>query len=250
MIKKSNPQLKSRQLSKLESRRKSSSTQSDLKKINPFAAKIPGFKTVGLNNIKSYLMAKKRTVLITVLLLLTITTAAYFRYFIVPATVNGKPIFFWTYLSKLHKNFGNQVLDQIIAEEIINQEALKQGVIITPEEVNQELDVLSVQVSSSGGIDAFLASQGLSMAEFKKQIEINQKVRKLLSTQATVSAEEVNKEYASNKQYFGQLTESEAKKQIENNLKNQKIQQEIGIWFDKQREKADIKILIPGLNAK
>jgi hypothetical protein len=189
-----------------------------------------------------------RKMLILGLITIFALLAFSYRYLLVPASVNGKPIFIWTYLSQLHKQYGKQVVNQLIDIELINQQAEKSGIIVQTDEIENEYNKLSAQVAESGGIETFLASQGLTMSEAKKQISLNLKLQRLLEGQATVSAEEIQTEYENNKDYFAEVSEEDAKKQIEDGLVKQKLQSLISPWFDEQRSSANINILMPGIS--
>src|SRR4030042_6701327 len=120
-----------------------------------------------LQNVKSTEMKSapkftKKNMLILGALTIILLTAISYRYLLVPATVNGKPLFIWSYLVQLHKNYGKQVMNQLVDIELLNQQAEKSGVVIDPSEVEKEYSDLSAQVADSGGIEAFLASQGMS----------------------------------------------------------------------------------------
>jgi hypothetical protein len=171
-----------------------------------------------------------------------------FRYLLVPATINGKPIFIWTYLAELNKVAGREVLDQLVAKTLIAQEANAKRAGVKSQEIDQEIAKLEEELVARGGLDAFLASQGLTRDQLREDLEINLKIRKLLSKEATVSGEEVDSYYNDSKDLYKDVSEEEAKEQIKEDLKNQKIQQAFGLWLEEIREKADIKIYLPGFD--
>lgn len=199
---------------------------------------------------KNTIVVSRKQLLFGLLIIVIAFLAFNFRYLIVPAAVNGKPIFSWSYLQNLHKSYGSQVMNQLIAEEIIKQEAAKQAVFVSPEEVTSEIQTLSSQLSESGGLESFLASRGITEQELREQIRLNLVVKKLVASKINVTEEEINSEYQKNQEFFGELSEEEAKKQIKENFENQKLQQEINLWFDEQKQEANIEVFAPGLNVE
>lgn len=183
--------------------------------------------------------------IITVVLILTGTVGLRYKYLIVPASVNGKPIFFWEYLSKLHQIAGTQVLDQIVTERVISQEALRQGVVVTQAQVKEEEQKLQDQLAQAGGLEVMLANQGISKSEFERQLNLSLLVRGILTNQVTVSDDEVNSEYQNSKEQYTNLEEDEAKTKIRETLQYQRIQEQITPWLENLKKNAQVKIYLP-----
>lgn len=171
-----------------------------------------------------------------------------FRGFFLPATINGRPLFIWNYLTELHLTSGNQVLNRLIAERLINQEAEKQGVSVQPSEIEDELSKLQEQFSQGGEFDAFLISQGLTRDQLLSQLTLNLKVEKLLSDQISVTDEEVSQYYADNKEFFSEVSEAEAEAQIRKDLENQQLQELVAPWLQQLRAEATVNVYLPGFN--
>ena len=165
---------------------------------------------------------------ILVLLLL----AFPFRFLVVPAIVNGQPIWSWNYVSKLHQQAGKQVLDQMVNEALIEQEVRKQGVQVTAAEVDQQLAEINAQLGdSSGGLDAALAFQGIDKDEFMRQLRLNLAMEKLVAGTIQISDEEMAQELKDN---GGTATTAAS------NLRSQKLREAFGQWFDNLKASAKI----------
>lgn len=171
-----------------------------------------------------------------------------YKYLFVPAVVNGSPIYSWQYVKVLNQTAGKQVMDQLVVEKLIAQEADKQKVTLTNEEVDAEFARLDKQFESAGGLDAFLATQGLAKADIRNQLELNLKVQKIVAGQVNVTDEDVSKYYAENKADYKDLKADEAAVQIKQMLADQALQQQVGTWIQDLRSKAQVTLNLP--NAK
>lgn len=187
----------------------------------------------------------RRMAIISVVLILVGAIGLRYKYFIVPAAVNGQPIFFWEYFSKLHQIAGTQVLDQIVSERVISQEALRLGVVVTQAQINEEEQKIEEQFAQSGGLEAILASQGITKNEFERQLRLSLFVRSILTDEVTVDEDEVNLEYEETKDQYTDLEESEAKNQIREALQYQRIQSQITPWLENLKASAQVEIYLP-----
>ena len=167
---------------------------------------------------------------ISILILLLL--AFPFRFLVVPALVNGQPIWSWNYVGKLHQQAGKQVLDQMVNEALIEQEVRKQGVQVTAAEVDQQLAEINAQLGdSSGGLDAALAFQGIDKDEFMRQLRLNLAMEKLVAGTIQISDEEMAQELKDN---GGTATTAAS------NLRSQKLREAFGQWFDNLKASAKI----------
>ena len=158
--------------------------------------------------------------------------------------MNGQPIFAWDYVAKLHQLAGEQILNQLISERVILQEATKNSVSVSPEEFDTEVKKVEDQLTQSGGLDTFLISQSMSRKEFDSQMRLSLLVKKLVETEVSVSDDEINKEYTENATDYTDMDENQAKQKIQLNLREQKIQEEITPWLEGLKTNANIQILL------
>lgn len=177
-------------------------------------------------------------VVLTIVLLL----AFPFRFLIVPAIVNGQPIFSWQYVSTLHKNSGQQVLNQIISEKLVEQEIAKQGIQVTQAEIDEQISQIEEQFGEeAGGLDALLALQGLSRDEFVKQLRLNTALEKIVKGTIEISEEEVAEELTTNTELYQDLAEVDAATTAAENIRNNRLQEAFQGWFQGIRETANIQ---------
>ncbi len=165
-----------------------------------------------------------------------------FRYLLVPAIVNGQPIFSWQYLAEMHKKSGAQVLNQMISEKLIEQEIAKQGIQTAQAEIDQEINKIEAQIGTeSGGLDAMLSFQGLTRNEFVHQLRLNLALEKMIKGTITISDEDVNTELKNNAVSYKNMTQPEAAAKAAESIRSEKMQSTFTTWFQELRAKAKIK---------
>lgn len=89
----------------------------------------------------------------------------------VAAIVNGKPITRTQVANQALLVDGPRILNTMVLIELINQEAQKQHIVITPAQMDAQLVVVRQQVAAQvpGGLDTLLASRGQTLDSFKQQ---------------------------------------------------------------------------------
>ncbi|URT71684.1 peptidylprolyl isomerase [Cytobacillus firmus] len=120
------------------------------------------------------------------------------------ATVNGEEISRDELHERLVDQYGQELLDSLITEKVIDQEAKKENVKVTQEEINEEK---AVYAESYGGEDALkqtLESSGLTMADFEEDIESYLATKKLLEPRIEISEEDMKAYFDENKDSFAQ----------------------------------------------
>ncbi|MEP7167210.1 MAG: SurA N-terminal domain-containing protein [Candidatus Woesebacteria bacterium] len=170
-----------------------------------------------------------------------------YNYLLTPAVVNGKPIYIWDYVGKLHAQFGRDQLNSMVTEEVINQAVADSKVTVPQSDVDSEVANIEKEASSSGGIAAVLEAQHLSRPEFEQRIRLQLAVKKILADKIKVSDQEVDDAYKKNKDFYKGLSEAQAKDQIVKQLEDQKFQTEASTWLADVRAKAKVDIKFPGL---
>lgn len=166
-------------------------------------------------------------------------TKGYF----ISAFVNGSPIYHSSVVSELEKQAGQQVLDNLINEKIILQEAFNNEVTVPEEEIQTEVERIKQMVVSGGtDFDSFLLSQGITQETLEQNIFIRKLIEKLLADKVSVGDEEIAKYYEENKTVFGTATLEEVKGDIEESLVSEKLQTEFSAWITEKRSSANIKV--------
>lgn len=120
------------------------------------------------------------------------------------ATVNGEEISRDELHERLVDQYGQELLDSLITEKVIDQEAKKENVKVTQKEIDEEK---AVYAESYGGEDALkqtLESSGLTMADFEEDIESYLATKKLLEPRIEISEEDMKAYFDENKDSFAQ----------------------------------------------
>jgi foldase protein PrsA len=149
----------------------------------------------------------------------------------VAAIVNGRPISRFEVDRQLYKQGGQQTLDGLISQRLIESEIARQKVTVSADEVNKRLD--EIKQSLGENFNSALQAQGLTEESVKKQLSLQLSMEKILADKATVSAEEI-KQIAPD----GNDVES-----AEKYLKQQKLQQAISTWVEELKTKSKIFIV-------
>lgn len=164
----------------------------------------------------------------------------------IAATVNGYPVSRISVIRDLEKQGGSQVLDNLINEMLITQEAKKAGVVVTETEIDARIDELKDQMSAQGqDIDTLLSSQGVSQEEFRKNIRIQVFVEKVLGDKVTVTDEQIASFVETNKAFLpADLSEDELKDLARQELTQQELANQYSTWIAEVKQNSDIKYFV------
>lgn len=193
----------------------------------------------------SFLRNNKKFIVILVLLLLALGVY-YFKSLFVAATVNGLPIRRYSVINQLEDLYGQQVLDSLITEELIKQEARNKNITVGDAELDQEISNIEKQFSDSGqSLDDTLALQNMSRETFREQIFLQKLVEKLLGDKINVGDEEVDQYIEENKEFFPEGSDSDAlREDVFNQLKQDKLSTEFQTWIQEIRQNSSINYFV------
>jgi len=166
----------------------------------------------------------------------------YFKNQFIVAVVNGQPISRLALIRQLEKQSGKSVLDSIITKTLVIQEAQKQGVKVTEEQIDEQINKIKENLKAQGqNLDELLKMDNMSQVDFRKEIKLQKMLEELVGKDASVSAEEIQAFIKENKSYFPEgTTEEEMKKTAEEQLKQQNLSSKVQKWLSDLREKAQI----------
>ncbi|MDO8569204.1 MAG: SurA N-terminal domain-containing protein [bacterium] len=160
----------------------------------------------------------------------------------IAATVNGSPISRFSVIGLLEKESGKMVLDNLISEKLILNEAKNRNITVSQEEIDTVLKNIESQVKIQGQtLDQALVTQNMSKEDLIKQITIQKKLESMLSDKIQIAAEEIDKFIKDNKITTPKdLKQEDFRKNIENQLRQQKLGMEVNTFVTGLREKASI----------
>lgn len=206
---------------------------------------IPGGKLNNfLNNLSDRVTNFKTSKTFYIILIVVGLTLLFFfkKSWFIAATVNSMPVTNWELQTKLNQQFRTQILNQMVDEKIILSEASKNGAIPTDQEIDKKIAEVEASVGGKETLDSLLAQQGQTRISIRSQIVIPLALTKMYEKEATISADEVSKFIEQNKEQLRATDSAQQKKEAEDALKQQKLQQIFNQKFQELKTKAKIQI--------
>ena len=205
-------------------------TSSDKLQLSPFKLEVLSKKT------KIILIVLVGAVLLGILLFTN-------RGLFIAGLVNGEPISRIEVIQELEKQQGAGVLNRLIDRKLIIQEADKQKVTVTQEEIDAKRKEIVDQVSSGNeeNFKQILTAQGLTQESFIEELRIQLYVEKMLEEKTQVTDEEFNQFVKDNPDLLANAeNEKDSKAQIREQLKQQKLQTEYNTWMESLRNNGNV----------
>ncbi len=164
-------------------------------------------------------------------------------YFIV-ASINNVPISSLTLYSEMKKQTGKQILDRVIIEKLITQEAAKRGIKVEDAEITKEVEKIKQSFTQGLTLESVLAQQGLTIDDVHKDITIRLLATKMVEDKIQVTDEEIN-EYIKQTTTLAQSgSPPPTQEEVKNNLKEQKTNEELQNLINELKTQAKINIFI------
>jgi hypothetical protein len=172
--------------------------------------------------------------------------AYYYKGLAIAATVNGSPISRFEVIEKLEKFNGKKVLDSLIDRKLIEAEALKNGVVVSDEEVDGEVKNIESQVAAQGAgtLEELLTEQGMTLDDLRNEILLQKTAEKILADKIAVSDSEIEQYLKSSKTPIPADKEAEIKEQLRQQIKGQKLSQEYPLFMANLRAQAEINYYV------
>ncbi|QQG43697.1 MAG: SurA N-terminal domain-containing protein [Candidatus Daviesbacteria bacterium] len=193
-----------------------------------------------LDNFQTW--KKNRRFYLVLLVIGLLLIFAFKRSWLIAATVNNEPITNLQLQTKLNQQFREQVISQLVNEKLLDQEAVKNQIRVSEEDLNQKIKELENNVGGTQALDSLLAQQGQDRQALKQQLRIQVIIEKLYNKDATVSAQEVDDYITQNKENLRASDSAGQKKEAEDLLKQQKLGQIFSEKFQVLKNMANIKI--------
>lgn len=189
----------------------------------------------------------KKSIIISVLVIILIAALLYAgRSFFIAAMVNGHPITRFEIISELEKQSGQATLDNIVTKTLILQEAQKQNIIVTDEEIDQELKTIEDNLKQQGqNLDQVLALQGTSREALREDTRLRKSIEKMIGPEVVVTEQEVTDYIASNSAMLPEdMPEDQLKTSVEQQLRQQKLSEKFQTWLQNLKQNADVNYLV------
>ncbi len=195
--------------------------------------KKPGFVIPKLNPI---------FLLIPLVVLLIAIAAFYLRPMVIVASVNGEQISRLDLIQELEKQGGQQTLNKLITQTLIYQEATKQNVTVSDEEVNQEIASIEETLTQQGrNLDELLAEQNLTREDLTNDIRLQKLAETMAAKDITVTDEEVDQYLEENQDSIPQnINREEMKSDLRDQMLEQKKNSAVSEWVSSLMSGANI----------
>jgi foldase protein PrsA len=188
-----------------------------------------------------------KTHLGTVVVIAVVVVAAglyFLRGQLVVALVNGSPIYRKDYVAALEAQGGKQVLEQLILERLIQEEAAEKNISVSDEEIEAQIATIGQNLAAGGqDLDEALAENGMTRQQLVEQIRVS-KLLEMLASQASVdvSDEEVDAYLEENKEFLsGTEDEEELRTMVREQLQTSKDQDTSKSYLEELQAKATIE---------
>lgn len=166
----------------------------------------------------------------------------YFKHLFVVALVDNRPITRFALDRELEKQAGQQILDNLVGESLILQEAKRQGVKISQAEVNAKVEEVRGQLKEQGNdLEALLEAQGQTLKSFEKQVKNQLIIEELVGKDITVTEEEIESYFNENQDFFEEgVVFEDVKDDLKEQIRQGKLSTNFQSWLSELKEKAKI----------
>jgi parvulin-like peptidyl-prolyl isomerase len=184
-------------------------------------------------------------VLIGLIVVILIVAAFLFKGLFIAALVNGEPITRITVISELEKQSGKQALTSLVNQALIFQEAKKKKITVSQSEIDASLKQIEDSLKSQGqDLNTALAAQGMTTQDLMT-LKLRSLVEKLLADKIKVTDTEISDYITKNKDTLPtNMTEAELRKNVEEQLKQQKLGSASQTWLDQLNKDAKINYFV------
>jgi len=188
---------------------------------------------------KSYLLWGIGVIVLILILYLS-------RSLLIAATVNGQPISRIAVIRELERQGGKQALNAIVTKNLILQEAKKQGVTVSQEDIDKELKRIEENIKRQGQtLDQALMLQGMTKENLVDQIRLQKMIEKIVGKDIKVADKEVDDYIAKNQESLPQDQERKVLgAQVKDQLRQQKLNEKVNAWIESLRKNAKISSFV------
>ena len=210
---------------------------------NTMQSEAPKVQAAGKRLIK--IKINKKTVIIIAAVIILGALVYFSKSLFIAAVVDGSPISRLSVISKLEKTSGKNLLDSLITEKLVKNEAGAKKIVVSDEEINGEIKKIEDQIISQGGtLNEALVAERMSLDDLKGQIIIQLELKKLVEDKITVTDEDIAQYISDNEITITPGKEAQAAVDIKNEVKDQKISQEADTLITTLKSQAKINYFV------
>lgn len=164
----------------------------------------------------------------------------------VVATVNGEKITRGEYDRAVAAQSGSQILDNLVTDRLIKDEAKKRGITVDGQAVAKQMDDIRGRFSSDQEYQMALKQNGLTEDDLTQRVQVQQLAQQLVADKIQVTDDEITNQYNSNKDQYNGKSLNDVRDQIKSDLQQQKMQTALPPLINDLRSNAKIETHIPG----
>jgi len=199
------------------------------------------------NNLLFSKIKKINLKILSVIIIVVVVCVLYLlKGLFIAAIVNGTPISRFTVTSELEQKDGKQVLSNLVAQTLIEQEARRRHVSVSQKEVDDSVKTIEANLASQGQtLDEALATQGMTRADFMEQLKIQDLIEKMFSKEVKVTDKEVTDYIEQNKASIpSDLTGNNLNNSVRQQLLQQKLSTVFQDWLTDAQKNAKIMYFV------
>lgn len=152
---------------------------------------------------------------------------------------------------QLRANYGNNGVDSVIQQQLILQEGQRQHINITDKQISDQLSKIKTSSGGEASYQQQLKQLGISEDLLKQQVRVQLIREQLLKDKIQVSQKEIDDYYNQNKSTIdpdGKTGEKALTAQIQETLKQQKLDSATPDYVDSLRQRTSVETDLSHLN--
>ena len=160
----------------------------------------------------------------------------------IAGTVNSIPVTRYELNKRMSEKYGKQAFDEIVSERLLLQEVKKNNIVVTENEVADEMAKIIKDYGSEDAFKAALTQYGLTADKAKESIKQSLSLKKMIEKtyQIQVSDEAVKKYFTDNGTLFTGKKLEEVASNIKDTLYQQEVYAKTQEWFTGIRKTAKV----------
>lgn len=174
------------------------------------------------------------------LFVLLLVLAAVNKGWVVAAVVDGQPIFSWQLNATLRTRYGQQTLEGMIGETLIQKEARKTGVEVSAEDIAVKQKEILSSLGTEVSLEDFLKFQGLSESDFNQQLIIQLTVERLLTKNLVITDGDIDNYIATSGATLTATEPAQLREEAKRAIISNQVSEQLQPWFMELRQKSKV----------
>lgn len=195
-----------------------------------------------LQRITSPLKSNLKYIILIIVLAVIFGVGYYYKGLFIVASVNGTPITRFQLWNKLEGEYGDQALNSIVSEELILQDAKKNNVTVSQQEIDSQMKTIEDNITSQGmTMEDALNYWGLTQDSLRRQIMLQLILEKTVKDQVNVTDDEVDQYVTENLGTGDNVTQAD-KDQARSSLEQSKTSDAIQTYLNNLRKNSNVEV--------